>query len=394
MARGQLSEAQAQSPAGDRGLPQQLVLGQLPVSCREPSFSTLGFTRGLPLAPASAEELGVMTEHLVKFTTMTLGDACQAFLSHCTTARHLSHHSVRAYEADLRCFRHFSGSQRLIGTCRRDLIRKYVSHLRRHKRLQPASVKRRVACLRAFFRWLERAGQLTTNPLNALELRIRLPRHLPRNLRREELKRLLLSAARRANLDPPDYHSDHPSLPSSSFRDVTCLIVLELLLCTGMRVGELVALRIEDLDQSAWTVSIRGKGDRERIVYIADPGVHRLVELYLRMRARCTPDTLTFLVNSCGRPWTTQSIRALVRQAGVRAGLQRRVTPHMFRHSAATQLLEAGVDIRFVQRLLGHSSIATTQRYTHVSDIALREAIASAHVRAQVFGGNCKEKHG
>jgi integrase/recombinase XerD len=155
--------------------------------------------------------------------------------------------------------------------------------------------------------------------------------------------------------------------------------VLVALFTTGLRIGELVTVGLGDVSAHDGSIQVRGKGNRERRVYM--PGAQALGALreFLEARTVVERGSDRLLLNQGGVPVTAQHVRIRLRSLGERAGIGRRVTPHMLRHTAATQLLEAGVDIRFVQSLLGHTSIATTQIYTEVRDAALRESLAKAN---------------
>ena len=168
---------------------------------------------------------------------------------------------------------------------------------------------------------------------------------------------------------------------------LTCRLAAELLLATGLRVGELVQLREDDVDFESGAVTVLGKGARQRRVYVVDADLLDLLHGYVRASRCWGADGDAILVNSRGGLATTQFIRRLLRLAAERAGITRRLTPHMLRHSAATQLLEAGMDVRVVQRLLGHQSIVTTQIYTHVSDESLRAALKRTSLREYVLSG-------
>jgi integrase/recombinase XerD len=154
------------------------------------------------------------------------------------------------------------------------------------------------------------------------------------------------------------------------------------MVATGIRVGELCAIKLSDVSPDCATIRIYGKGARDRVVYVTDPvlrqGLARLMNI---RRAQELP---SLLINRRGSPMRPQSVRAKLRKIAGQAGLQRRVTPHMLRHTAATLLIETGVDIRFVQRLLGHSSIATTEIYTHVAEEALRATLERSNVLASL----------
>ncbi|MEO6324235.1 MAG: tyrosine-type recombinase/integrase, partial [Thermoanaerobaculia bacterium] len=211
-----------------------------------------------------------------------------------------------------------------------------------------------------------------------------LPRRLPRSLTLTEIRLLLTAAIRLAGASHPNLlrapGTTLPRLtPGAPIHGVAGLLTVELLLSTGIRVGELVRLRVGNLDSEGGVLLINGKGSRQRQVYVPGEQLHTLVAAYLTHRGVLPADAPLILLDGNQAP-TEAKIRTLLRDLTRQAGINRRITPHMLRHSAATLLLEAGVDIRFIQRLLGHASIATTQIYTHVSDVSLREAVARADV--------------
>ena len=153
------------------------------------------------------------------------------------------------------------------------------------------------------------------------------------------------------------------------------------MISTGIRVGELCKVRIEDVSPDGSSFRIHGKGARDRVAYISDASLQRELRQLVEDRRRRMGGAIgSLFLNRYGSPMRPQSVRSKLRRYAVEVGLVRRVTPHMLRHTAATLLIETGVDIRFVQRLLGHSSIATTEIYTHVSDEALRTTLERADV--------------
>jgi site-specific recombinase XerD len=154
------------------------------------------------------------------------------------------------------------------------------------------------------------------------------------------------------------------------------------MMSTGIRVGELCKLRIDDVSPDGEMLRIHGKGSRDRMAYVTDENLRNDLRKFLEERRRQGTGNALF-INRYGSPMRPQSIRSKLRRIATEVGLTRRVTPHMLRHTAATLLIETGVDIRFVQRLLGHSSIATTEIYTHVSNEALRTTLE----RADILGG-------
>ncbi len=217
--------------------------------------------------------------------------------------------------------------------------------------------------MKGLFGWLRRRTSLASNPFLDVEVRVRVPDRLPRCLSPSDAK-LLLAAAGDAS--------------------VVTRLAVRLLLATGARVGELVALRMCDVDLSEGTVRVVGKGDRQRRAFLANTALTEdLTQYVATARSSASPDD-RLLATEHGRAQSAASIRSRVRSLARTAGLSRTVTPHMLRHTAATTLVESGVDIRFVQKLLGHRSISTTQIYTHVSDRALKEAIVRADICARM----------
>lgn len=310
---------------------------------------------------------------------MLFSEARDEFLRHCAVAKNLSDHTLRAYEIDLREFQSFVAEDIDVSAVDRRRLRGYLDHLFNARGLRETSVKRRLACLKVMFRWLETDEVIEISPFHRLDARIKLPLRLPRGLSKDEVRRLLTSAAVRAGLIGRVRYAETALRRVASrpdrFVSLTTLTILEVLYCTGIRVGELTAIKISDVDVEDGVITVNGKGNRQRRVFLPDDPTKRLVSAYERARAAVGPTGDSLFIGPEGAALSTQRVRLLVREAAKEADLARRVTPHMLRHTAATHLLEAGVDIRFVQRLLGHQSIGTTERYTAVSDTSLRAVI-------------------
>jgi integrase/recombinase XerD len=289
--------------------------------------------------------------------------ATEAFLRYCAEEKHLAPNTLNAYRQDLSEFRRLAGGSRRVDAVHASDILGYRNRLSSERSLSLATVKRRLACLRAMFAWLVRREVIEASPFAKTELRIRLPARLPRCLETRDVRRLMRHR---------------------TSQGIDCALAIALLLATGMRVGELAALRLDDVDAVGGRLKIFGKGSRERTVFVTDARLREELHRYVAFRhdgsSRVASSGL--LVDERGRALSAARIRHAIAGLGRAAGLARRVTPHMLRHTAATMLLESGTDIRFVQRLLGHRSILTTQIYTHVSDRALRAALA----RANIFG--------
>ncbi|MBL4693664.1 MAG: tyrosine-type recombinase/integrase [Magnetovibrio sp.] len=290
------------------------------------------------------------------------------FLEDCRR-KNLSGHTVRAYQQDLNDFRHWLKRSDGLDLLSKDTIGAWISDLAA-RRLAPTTIKRRVACLKVLFRWLEDEGRIEHNPFLGFRTHIKIPKKLPKNLSKSELRSLMGSP--RAL-----------TFSEVTFSDDCLLLALEILFSTGIRVGELCSIQLENLDLETGIITIKGKGNRERKVYLVDQALRTVLSHYLHIRAQKSPLSDCLLVTQRAAACTPNSIRIALHKHVETQGLSRTITPHMFRHTTATQLLENGVDIRYVQKLLGHASITTTEIYTHVSDVKLHEAIRGANLRGR-----------
>ncbi|MDQ7250951.1 tyrosine-type recombinase/integrase [Dongia sedimenti] len=305
----------------------------------------------------------------------SLSSLMAAYIKHCRNERRLSMHSLRAYQQDIRDFAGFLPRRPAGAAPGPAEMRAYISNLAGKRGLGPATVKRRLACLKTFFAWAKRNAEVPGSPFEGLEISSKLPRRLPRALARADVERLV--AVLRATMEPRAHLAKRGEIDTRDSRTTTYLAVL-LMISTGVRVSELIGIRLTDVRPQEGIIRINGKGNRERTVYVANPGVRAFLSRYGEMRnANPTPcDRL--LMNTRGARLTDQALRVRLKQAAEAAGISRAVTPHMLRHTAATLLLDEGADIRHVQKLLGHSSISTTEIYTHVSDQSLIKALDRA----------------
>jgi len=303
---------------------------------------------------------------------MTVRDGATSFIDHCRVAKGLSVHTLRAYQADLDDFGRFAGGQTQVSKVERAAIRSFARFLLDSRKLKETTVKRRIATVKVFFRWLEAEELVRTSPFHRLGFCIRIPRQLPRALDRVEIQSLLSHTRSGKGHRIPRYDA------------VLIDFILVTFIVTGLRVGELTATRIGDLRLEDGSLLVRGKGNRERRVYLSGERAKSALDIYLGVRrGRSTPGD-ALLTTIQGQPVTDQGIRRRLRIIAERAGVERRVTPHMLRHTAATQLLDAGVDIRFVQRLLGHRSIVTTQIYAEVHDASLKAVVLKADTLSRI----------
>lgn len=302
-----------------------------------------------------------------------LASQIQRYLDHLTVERGLADNTIAAYRRDLARYGHFLRGCGVRDARRADelAVAAFVAHLSTatHGDARPyraTSVVRTLSAVRSFHRFLLREGEADRDPAAGV-IRPRLPRSLPRPLPVEDVARVLEA--------PPD------GTPAG-LRDRA---VLETLYGAGLRVSELTGLDVDDVDLDGGGVRVLGKGGKERDVPIGRYATDA-VEAYLH-RARPSLATArsraALFLNLRGGRLTRQGVAGILAKAVKASGLERRVTPHTFRHSFATHLLEGGADVRVVQELLGHASVATTQVYTLVTKEHLREVYYTAHPRAR-----------
>ena len=294
---------------------------------------------------------------------MTPVEAKKNFLRHCGLAINLSENTLRAYGSDIDDLLGYLGPRRGMKAIKADHLRGYLEEMRERRSLKETTIKRRLATLKLFFKWANRERLLANDPFESLNERIRLPRRLPRALDRSD------SHALRRQLSIGG---------TSNFEECRTKTMAHLLLDTGIRVGELVAISLNDVSMSSSSILIHGKGNRQRLVYLLEKPLYRKLQKYLISRQRVASASDRLFVSAFGAPLNTAAVRKELKALSHTAGIARHVTPHMLRHTCATHWLEAGLDIRYVQKLLGHQSISTTEIYTHVSDQGLREALLRA----------------
>jgi integrase/recombinase XerC len=287
-----------------------------------------------------------------------------SFLRHLDRERNASAHTVRAYGLDLEQFREHAdaelGRPARPGDVDHLLIRSFLARLHRAG-LKKTSAARKLASIRTFFRYLCREGVLDRNPARAL-VSPRVERRIPGHLEELEVERLL----------------DVPGDGDSALR---ARAVLELLYATGIRCAELVGLDTAEVDVGSRMVRVLGKGRKERIVPFGRRAAAAL-QAYLPARARARPRSDALFLNARGGRLTDRSVRQILTSRVRQVALAQRISPHTLRHSFATHLLERGADLRAIQELLGHASLSTTQRYTHVNARHLIEIYKKSHPRA------------
>ena len=314
---------------------------------------------------------------------MNIKDACKTYISYAKDIKQLSHLTIKAYEQDLNLLQKLLGSNEPIVSISKTSLKEVVGSMFKMEQSH-ASVKRRLACYKTMFSWLENEGYIDKSPFHKFDLKIKLPHRLPRNLTTKELTKLRNTAIENLGFDTTN-GKHWNNINKRKINHISTLIGVELLLTTGVRVSELTSIRISDIYLTEGYIHIRGKGQRERRVFITTDNISFLINQYLRLREKLSVDIGSFLINKLGNPATPQTFRLWIKALAKKAKLSRVATPHMYRHSAATSLLEAGVDIRYVQRLLGHQSITTTQIYTHVDNLELYNVVKGADIQSNIL---------
>jgi site-specific recombinase XerD len=294
-----------------------------------------------------------------EITVLLSEQMANAYTGRLKVTKDPSDHTLRAYKSDLKDYIRFVETAEPC-TTHENAILAYAEHLTQERRAAPRTLRRRMACLRGFYKELVRAGQLEASPFLKLEMQLPRTKTLPRGLTRATTAQLVRGAGGICRDE---------SVPLSAKAFPAAVL---LLISTGLRVGELVQLRPQDFDAESGGLHVRGKGRRERRVFVVDEQLRRLL---MQLARRSGAE---YLLSPDGKAWSTQAARRLLRRLAQEASLGERVTPHMLRHTCATLLLEDGVDLRFLQRLLGHENIATTAIYAHVGDVSLRSALEQA----------------
>ncbi len=291
------------------------------------------------------------------------------YLYFCETQKNLNSKTLKAYKIDLYQFSKFA--------CDRDdeillrrLISDYIAHM--HPIYQPKTVKRKIASLKAFIHYLVMEDILVENPFQKITLNYREPRKLPKTIPASTIQVFLDAIYKAQN------QAGSPYQKRTILRDIA---VIELLFATGMRISELCSLKVSDLNLKEKRVLIFGKGAKERMLHIGNVDVISALDSYLDAYSDKLKDTGSLFINRRHQRLSEQSVRNLINKYAELAGIQLHITPHMFRHSFATLLLESDVDIRYIQKFLGHSSITTTEIYTQVSMHKQEEILETRHPR-------------
>jgi integrase/recombinase XerC len=286
------------------------------------------------------------------------------FIAYLRNERHLSPHTERSYLSDLEQLADFLGNA---GPAQIDhqTLRRFLAHLMNRK-VKKSSIARKLSSIRAFFKYLNREGILTSNPARLVSTPRR-EKRLPPVLTADDAQRLMEAPGGMA-----------PEQDEAVLRDRA---VLETLYSTGVRASELAGINRDDIKRDDRLIRVRGKGRKERIIPIGRPALNA-IDAYLERKSRGRENPAVF-TGPGGKRLTVRTVQRILENYRKKLGLQQKASPHTLRHSFATHLLESGADLRAIQELLGHVSLSTTQRYTHLNLDSLMETYDKAHPRAR-----------
>lgn len=311
--------------------------------------------------------------------SLTLCNSIEKFLFHCQYEKHLNPKTLKAYQCDLSQFYQFISNLNQflhIKEIGKEVLKEYLKQI---CQLKPKTFKRKVATIKAMFNFLEFDDVLEVNPFRKLRIKINDPQILPIVMTLNEVKEIL-----------EVLYKERSVIKNKSrfkqFEYARNIAVVELLFATGIRVSELCNIRIDNIDLESGILKIFGKGGKERTIQIFPYDPLKRIQEYYSYRLSMNHSPFLF-VNRLGVNLSTQSVRLLIKKISEKAEISKKIRPHTFRHTFATLLLEEGVDIKYIQTLLGHSSIVTTQIYTHVTNIKQNAIIINQHPRRNMIIG-------
>jgi integrase/recombinase XerD len=297
-----------------------------------------------------------------------INEHIEIYLEYCKYRKRLDYKTLKAYRIDLKQYACYTNAFEDFFS--KNILDSYLTIL--HKQYKPKTVKRKIASLKAFFHYLSYQEILSENPFDKLDIRFREAKLLPKTIPFHSLQTFLSTLYTQKKLAQTDYQR------RCCIRDIA---VIELLFATGMRICELCSLRPQNIDLENNTVRIYGKGSKERILQVGNPDVLSALKLYYETFQDDIEICGYFFVNRLCHKLSDQSVRFMINHYARLANLDQHITAHMFRHSFATLLLEQDVDIRYIQQMLGHSSISTTEIYTHVSNGKQKDILFHRHPR-------------
>lgn len=289
------------------------------------------------------------------------------YLDECEKGKNLSKHTIKAYRIDLKQFSDYMDINDK--ELDKNSITNFMFNL--NKQFKPKTAKRKMASLHAFFEQLEYDGIIDNNPMAKIKYKIKQEKILPKIIEQNNLKELYKVLYKKENMKKKNF--------------IRNCAIIELLLSTGIRVSELCTLKMEDVNLEDQYIRVFGKGSKERIIYLGNDQVVKSLKKYKREYRYNAQKYDCFFIGKNGNALTDQTIRNVIKYYKNLADIEENITPHMFRHTFATMLLEEDVDIRYIQNILGHSSITTTQIYTHISSNKQRDIMIHKNPRNRVI---------
>lgn len=291
------------------------------------------------------------------------------YLNYCQYQKRLDQKTLKAYRIDLRQF-HTSISPQSINEITSETLENHIVTL--HQTFKPKTVKRKIASIKAFFHYLEYKELVDRNPFNHMQIKFREPAILPKTIPLPIIEIILSTIYSHKRNAATTYQK------RNALRDAA---VIELLFATGIRISELCSLTSLDVNFYEKTILIYGKGAKERRIQLGNEDVISVLMEYKENFKTEIEACHYFFVNQSGKPLSDQAVRRMINKYTSLASIELHITPHMFRHTFATSLLEADVDIRYIQEMLGHSSINITEIYTHVAMAKQRDILTTKHPR-------------
>lgn len=296
---------------------------------------------------------------------MDYKEQVKKYLEYCEYRKELDWNTLKAYRIDLRQFFEFTQED----VPEKSKIEDYIVEL--HKKYKQKTIKRKIASIKAYYNYLEECEIIDDNPFRKIKVKFKETTILPKIIPREEIETLLnyMHSCKKISKD---------NTYKYWLRDIA---VIETLFATGARVYEISNIRLDCINLNTGLIKIMGKGSKERYIQVASGEILDLLKQYYKHNSEAIKKCGFFFVNSWGNRYTEDSIRLMLKKYTKLAGIDRNITPHMFRHSFATYLIEEGVDVSCVQRILGHSSIKTTQIYIHIAAKKQAEILREMHPR-------------
>ena len=299
----------------------------------------------------------------------TLFAITENYLEYCKTQKRLDDKTLKAYRTDLSQFMLFFNTSNIHTISVTD-IENYIGYL--HQNFQPKTAKRKLASIKSFYHFLEYKEFIEQNPFNKIKTKFREPILLPKTIPLYIMETLLTTMYKEFSLAHTVYQKK---------RTLLDIAICETLFSTGMRISELCNLKTSDVELHDAVIRIYGKGSKERMIQIGNKDVILILEKYETEYISEITQSGYFFVNPNATPLSDQAIRRMIKKYSSLASIDLHITPHMFRHTFATSLLEADVDIRYIQKMLGHSSITVTEIYTHVTLSKQKDILTTKHPR-------------